>query len=346
MIVATGSKVALRHAEPHDRERAYEWYARSDLTSSFLGPPLYPDRPVPGFEAFCDVYEPFYFDGTRPFDGRALMIQADGADIGFLGHGPIGLLRDVVELNLWLASRSLCGRGRGAEALTLTCTWMQATFGIDRFLMRPSRRNVHALRAIRRAGFRETDLPAAQVIKQLQLPAGDYIDEVLLFRALPPPSARLRAQPDRIYAFIDSEFTSLVEPCLISLGAVATDGANFYCELSDWPRSSCSEFVRSTVIPLLDGDAVPHPVAAESFLRWLEERAAQAPVTLISDSGFDRWAMADLLGREDLPAGCEWLRVPVHYEQLDSTVEGMGLRRHHALDDARALRQIILEEQH
>jgi RimJ/RimL family protein N-acetyltransferase len=346
MIVATGSKVALRHAEPADRERVYEWYARSDLTPSFLGPPLYPDHPVPGFEAFCDEYLPYYFDGTRPFDGRALIIQADGADIGFLGFGPIGLLHDVVEIDLWFGARALCGNGRGAEALGLTCAWMQATFGIDRFLMRPSRRNVHALRAIRRAGFRETDLAAAQVIKQLQLPPGDYSDEVLLFRTLNPPPARLRAQRDRVYVFIDSEFTSLAEPRLISLGATATDGADFYCELSDWPRSSCSDFVRETVLPLLDGDAVPHPVAAESFTHWLDQRAQQVPVTLVSDSGFDRWAIADLLGREDLPPQCTWLRVPIHYEQLDVAVEGLGLRRHHALDDARALRRTILDEQH
>ena len=346
MIVATGSKVSLRHAEAADRERAYAWYAHSDLTPSFLGPPLYPDHPVPEYETFCDDYLPFFFDGTRPFDGRALIIQEGGADVGFLSHGPINLLHDVVEIELWFAARAQCGNGRGAEALTLTCAWMQSTYGIDRFLLRPSRRNVHALRAIRRAGFRETDLAAAQVIKQMQLPPGEYADEVLLFRALPPPPARLRTERDHIYVFIDSEFTSLAEPRLISLGAVATDGANFYCELSDWPRASCSQFVRESVLPLLDGDTIPHPVAAESFSRWLGERSEHAPVTLISDSGFDRWALADLLGREDLPAGCEWLRVPIHYEQMDATVEGLGLRRHHALDDARALRHTILEEQH
>jgi diamine N-acetyltransferase len=346
MIVTTGSKVSLRHAEPPDRERAYEWYARSDLTPSFVGPPLYPDRPVPSYESFSEKYLPFFFDGTRPFDGRALIIRVDGTDAGFLSHGPIGLLHNVVEIELWFAQRASCGRGRGAEALSLACAWMQATFGVDRFLLRPSRRNVHALRAIRRAGFRETDLAAAHVIAQLQLPPADIADEVLLFRTLPPPPARLRAEPDRVYVFVDSEFTSLVEPRLISLGAVASDGSDFYCELSDWPRAACSEFVRDTVLPLLDGDAVPHPIAAESFTRWLGERAGQAPVTLVSDSGFDRWAMADLLGREDLPPNCGWLRVPIHYEQLDAAVAGLGLRRHHALDDARALRHTILEEQH
>src|SRR5262249_21484218 len=273
--------------------------------------PLYPDHPIPTFEAFCDDYLPFYFDGTRPFDGRALIIQQAGADIGFISHGPIGLLHDVVEIDLWFSARANCGNGRGAAALALLCTWMQGTFGIDRFLLRPSRRNVHALRAIRRAGFRETDLAANHVIKQLQLPPGEYADEVLLFRSLNPPPARLRAKDGRVYVFIDSEFTSLAEPRLISVGAAATDGADFYCELSDWPRGACSDFVRETVLPLLDGDAIPHPVAAELLSHWLGERAEHAPVTIVSDSGFDRWAIADLLGREDLPPGCDWLRVPI-----------------------------------
>jgi diamine N-acetyltransferase len=346
MIVATGTKVSLRLALAADRDRAYAWFARSDLTPSFLGPPLFPDRPVPSHESFSDRYLPFYFDGTRPFDGRALIIQAGGVDVGFLSHGPINLLHDVVELDLWFAQRAYCGNGRGAEAITLACEWMQASFGIDRFLLRPSRRNVHALRAMRRAGFRETDLASAQVIRQLQLTPAELSDEVLLFRTLAPPPARLRADVGRIYVFVDSEFTSLAEPRLISLAAVAGDGATFYAELSDWPRSACSEFVRETVLPLLDGDAVPHPVAAESFARWLEERAAIAPVTIVSDSGFDRWALADLLEREDLPSGCAWLRVPIHYEQLDAAAASLALRRHHALDDARALRSVILEEQH
>jgi diamine N-acetyltransferase len=342
MIVAAGSKVRLRLAQLQDRERAYAWFAHSDLTPSFAGPPLYPDHPLPSFESFCESYLPFFFDGTRPFDGRALMIEAGGAAVGFLSHGPICLRHEVVELDLWLAARALCGKGYGSEALALACDWMQSAYGIDRFIVRPARRNVRALRALRRAGFRETDLPAAQVARELQLAAGRYADEVLLFRTLAPPPAVLDPEPGRLYAFVDSEFTSLAEPRLISLAAVATDGAAFYCELSDWPRDTASPFVRDNVLPRLDGEAVPHPVAAESFVRWLAERAAQGPVTLVSDSGFDRWALADLLGSEDLPHACGWLRVPIAVEELDAAAGALRLRRHHALDDARALMHALL----
>jgi RimJ/RimL family protein N-acetyltransferase len=342
MTVATGQKVSLRRASLADRRRVYEWMAWSDLTAGVMGPPLYADHPIPSFDEFCEAYEPHYFDGSRPFDGRGLILAAGDTDVGFLAYSQINLYKDVVELDLWLAGRRHCGKGYGSEALALGCEWLQDSFGVNRFLVRPSRRNVHALRAMRRAGFRETDLPPGDVIGKLDLPRGHYVDELLLFRILPLPRARLDVDRARSYVFVDSEFTNLVEPRLISVGAVSSDAAAFYCELNDWPLEHCSDFVQRQVLPLLDGDAVPHPVAAESFARWIARRAERAPLTIVSDSGFDRWALADLLGREDLPRGVDWVRVPVAYESLDAAARDLGLRRHHALDDARALRHALL----
>lgn len=345
MIIATGAKVSLRRATLADRVRAYEWMARSDLTPSMMGAPLLADHARASFDDFCQDYEPHFFDGTRPFDGRGFILGAGQTELGFLSHGPINLFKDVVELDVWLAARRHCGLGLGSEALQLACDWLQETYGVNRFLLRPSRRNVRAMRAIRRAGFRETDLPPAEVIDKLGLPRGDYADEVLMFRILSLPRQAIEIDTRRNYVFVDSEFTSLDEPRLISVGAVATDATAFYCELSDWPHEHCSSFVRSVVLPLLDGDSVPHPVAAGSFTDWLAQRARRQPVTLVSDSGFDRWALTDLLGREDLPAGVEWIRVPVAYETMDDAAKSLGLRRHHALDDARALRHIVLNPQ-
>jgi hypothetical protein len=219
---------------------------------------------------------------------------------------------------------------------------MQTNYGVNRFLVRPSRRNVRALRAMRRAGFRETDLPAAEVIEKLHLPPGDYTDEVLLFRILPVPPAALAPDPARIYVFIDSEFTSLLTPELISIGAVATDSTAFYAEVKGWNQERSTDFVKQIVVPLLDGDAVPLEMAAEAFSAWLDERAGRAPTTIISDSGYDRWALTELLGREDLPSGIDWKRVPISYEELDEATKQLSLRRHHALDDARALRQLVM----
>jgi diamine N-acetyltransferase len=341
MTIATGSRVSIRRARLQDRPRVYEWLVQSDLTPNVFGP-LFPEREVPTLEQFASRYVNAVFDGTRPYGGRVFVISHGGDEVGCIAHGPIDLLNDVVELDVWLAERRLSGRGLGSEALVLLADWLQANYGVNRFLVRPSRRNVRALRAMRRAGFRETDLPAPEVIAKLHLPHGEYADEVLLFRILPVPPATLRPDPRRTYIFLDSEFTHLVRPELISIGAVATDATAFYAEVRGWNPERTSDFVRQVVMPLLDGDAVGHDVAADAFSAWLDERAGRAPTTIVSDSGYDRWALAELLGREDLPPGVEWKRVAVAYEEIDNAARVLNLRRHHALDDARALRHLLL----
>jgi RimJ/RimL family protein N-acetyltransferase len=341
MTIATGPRVSIRRARLQDRPLAHAWLVNSDLTPNVFGA-LFPEREVPSLDQFSSRYVNAFFDGTRPYGGRVFIVAAGGNDIGCVAHGPIDLLNDVVELDIWLSEKKVSGRGFGSEALVLVADWLQANYGVNRFLVRPSRRNVRALRAMRRAGFRETDLPAAEVIGKLHLPPGQYADEVLLFRILPVAPAVLKAEPGRTYVFVDSEFTSLVTPELISIGAVATDATAFYAEVRGWTPERSSDFVRRIVVPLLDGDAVSHEVAAEAFSAWLDERAGRAPTTIISDSGFDRWALAELLGHEDLPSGVDWKRIAISYDELDNATHALGLRRHHALDDARALRHLLV----
>jgi RimJ/RimL family protein N-acetyltransferase len=342
MTIATGSRVSIRRAELHDRPRVFGWLVQSDLAAQSFGP-LYPERTAPTPETFAARYADPYFDGTRPYSGRAFVIEAGDEEVGCVAHGPIDLLKDVVELDLWLAGSQHTGRGLASQALAVLTEWLQASYGVNRFLVRPSRRNVRGLRALRRAGFREADAPASEVIAALKLQRGECADEMTLFRVLPVPSSSLQREDGRTYVFVDSEFTKLDQPELISIGAVATDATAFYAEVRGWSPDRTSDFVREVVLPLLDGDAVPMEMAAEAFTAWLDARAGRAPTTIVSDSGFDRWAIAELLGKEDLPAGIEWKRVTVAYEELDQATQALDLRRHHALDDARALRHLLLD---
>ena len=343
MTAIAGTKVTLRRARDTDRARIYEWLIGSDLTANLMGAPMFPDRPIQSFEQFSQSYPRHFYEGTRPYAGRMYVITAQGEEIGCISHGPIDVLNDVVELDIWLAERRVAGHGYGSESLVVLCDWLQVNYGVNRFLARPSRRNVKALRAMRRAGFRETDLPAQEVVAKLSLPAGKYGDEVLLFRILPVPSVVFRPDPAETYVFIDSEFTNLTAPQLISVGAVATDSTAFYAELEGWDVATASSFVHDAVIPLLDGDAVPKAMGAEALTEWLSERARKMPTTIISDSGFDRWALSELFGSEQLPPNVQWRRVPIAYEALDEATQRLNLRRHHALDDARALRHLVLE---
>jgi RimJ/RimL family protein N-acetyltransferase len=344
MKFASGQRVTLRRAVASDRPHAFRWLTDSDLTPRMFGAPLFGDCPVPGSAGFRDRFCARYFDGSRPYEGRGAVIGAAGGDVGFLAWHRIDLLRDVVELDVWLAAARHCGQGIASEAIDLACLWLQGEYGVNRFVMRPSRRNLHALRALRRAGFRETDLDPAAVERDLALPPAGYRDACLLFRILPLPLAMPVEGHGRTLVFVDSEFTDLAEPALISLGAVTESGATFYAELDGWEAASCSPFVRAVVLPLLGESPQARPAAAAGFGSWLEQVGGHHPPLIVSDSGFDRWALAELFGDENLPHGARWQRVPIAYEELDRVAQEMQLRRHHALDDALALRRAVLGE--
>jgi RimJ/RimL family protein N-acetyltransferase len=344
MIIAIGPRVALRRATPQDATRAHEWLTQSDLAPLWIGSPWFAERAIPSREQFDRLYPAWYFDGTRPFEGRALVLRSAALDLGMLVWHRVDLMRDLVELEIWLAGSEFARRGIASEALELASAWLQANLGVNRFLLRPSRRNVRALRCGRRAGFRETDFDPADMVSRLGLPASPYRDAVLLFRILPVSRAMPAVVDSELWVFIDSEFSSLESPQLLSFGAACADGRTFYAEIHTDGTAACSSFVVQTVLPLMEGCARPRQEVAQKFLDWLRECAGARPVRIVSDSGFDRWAVGALLGNEDLPDGMSWLRVPVAYSEMDRLAEELRLRRHHALDDALALRSAVVVE--
>ncbi|NOT18479.1 MAG: hypothetical protein HOP20_10520 [Sulfuriferula sp.] len=146
--------------------------------------------------------------------------------------------------------------------------------------------------------------------------------------------------------FFDTEFTGLeVEPSLISIGLISQDGREFYAELSDtYQMSDCNEFVQEAVLPYLTGGDVLIPMR-ELTIRlasWLTN--FKEPIQLCTDS--IAWDWPWIL---ELFADCgTWpknmSRTPKELHQsrrFNIVVERSfqnGLRRHHALDDAKANR--------
>jgi 3' exoribonuclease, RNase T-like len=140
--------------------------------------------------------------------------------------------------------------------------------------------------------------------------------------------------------FVDCEFTDFIDCDLISIGLVADDGREFYGERSDYDDSSCSAFVREAVLPQLGqypGRVFTREALRSALLAWLGQ----------FDGGFfcadyvgDWDLLIDLLG--DVPAGWQGVLVSqlIDYNRLEAYfAENQG--RHHALVDARALRQAI-----
>lgn len=147
--------------------------------------------------------------------------------------------------------------------------------------------------------------------------------------------------------YFDTEFTELgIDPRLISIGFVSEDGTRtFYAELSDtYGPSDCSDFVREAVLPHLEGGAARMDMH-ELTLRlgnWLE--SFSQPVQLATDSFSWDWPwiqeIFDLSGTwpENVESRPLILSQSLAFNLAVENAYANGLRRHHALDDAKAHR--------
>lgn len=150
-----------------------------------------------------------------------------------------------------------------------------------------------------------------------------------------------------IHVVFDTEFTDLiVDPQLISIGLVDETGElTFYAELSDTYRlDDVGYFAREAVLPQLEDGAIRLTMAElrDQLRTWLE--AFGEPVKLATDSLSWDWPWIQEIF-EDLAA---WppnldgkpliLTQDQAFNQAVEQAFASGLRRHHALDDAKANR--------
>ena len=156
--------------------------------------------------------------------------------------------------------------------------------------------------------------------------------------------------------FIDTEFSSLSDPRLISIGAVTENGHHFYAVTDDVPVSACSPFVRERVLPLLDAHPAPvrgsHDAVARAFSAWLDESGGDAGgCVLFVDDECDRELLQRLLHAARYRGGttvaaCRLL--PIAGDAALSRAfddwfsAAPGRCRHNALDDALAYRHALL----
>jgi hypothetical protein len=144
--------------------------------------------------------------------------------------------------------------------------------------------------------------------------------------------------------FLDTEYTGLGQVCpkLISLALVAEDGQReFYVELTDtWRLDDCAEFVKSEVLPLLQGPSCSEAEARDTLRAWFADTPRE--VQIACDSETDFRFLINLLGPPrpaNLAASYFDLRPLIDttvYDQAVTAYYQTDNRLHHALTDARA----------
>ncbi|MGV4349785.1 hypothetical protein [Pandoraea pneumonica] len=141
----------------------------------------------------------------------------------------------------------------------------------------------------------------------------------------------------RIY--IDTEFTDIAAPELISLGMVAEDGREFYGELTDVHLERCSAFVRSQVLPQLRTQparilsVVDLGEAARQWMRGFDGQRRR-PV-ICYDHPIDAHLLWQLIGGRPVGWKEKLIAQRIDHVLRERYFEEHG-GRHHALHDARA----------
>lgn len=170
----------LRDAEERDRRQVYEWLAHSDLTPSMMGPPSFPDHPVPSWEEFCEDYRPHYFDGSNPLEGRCFIIAAEDVELGTVCYNSIDSVRSCTSVDIWLRSEKDCGHSYGSDALQTLSDYLHVRFGIVQIVVSPSARNTRAIASYKKAGFRQ--IPEFSYRMYVRPEEMEYTDTVVLVR--------------------------------------------------------------------------------------------------------------------------------------------------------------------
>ncbi|MCU0822260.1 MAG: GNAT family N-acetyltransferase, partial [Spirochaetes bacterium] len=148
-----GKKIRLRPAEESDREKIFNWLAKSDVTRSMMGPPDFPEHPVPSWEEFCDDYSPRFFNKTGDGMGRVYIVIADDEEVGTAGYDLLDMARNRVILDIWMAAEKYCCHGYGSDAIKALCEYIYGRYGITNFIISPSARNKRAVAAYHKSGF-------------------------------------------------------------------------------------------------------------------------------------------------------------------------------------------------
>lgn len=168
-------KIRLRPAGPEDKVKIFNWLTKSDLTREMLGPPKFPDAPIPTWEDFSSDYTDHYFDDAQPWLGRCFIIEYQYTEIGQINYNQIDRIEKSTEIDIWLADSRYAGKGWGIEAVRIFCNYLHQTLGCEKIYIAPSKRNTRAIKAYKKAGFSETrNLPHNFI--------PDYSDSIVLIK--------------------------------------------------------------------------------------------------------------------------------------------------------------------
>jgi len=194
-MIISGDRIKLRPAQESDRNKIYTWLAQSDLTSSMMGPPDYPDHLIPSWEEFCEDYTLSFFNSSGDGKGKNYIIVVNDEEVGTIGYDLLDKKKDRVVLDVWMSTEKYCGHGYGSDALNTICNHIHKIYGITNFIITPSARNKRAIAAYKKAGFEYVSTISKEE-QEKEFGKSEYDDNIIMIKKLiTNQSSRLNSAP-------------------------------------------------------------------------------------------------------------------------------------------------------
>jgi diamine N-acetyltransferase len=147
--------IKIRHATLAEKQKTYEWLCLSNTANMHMGEPDYPESPIPDQKQFNEDFEDFYYMENGNL-GSVMIMENDKEEIGCLCYACFHLKNNYAELDIWMKDLKYCGKGFGPEALKQLIKYLKVNLGIERMIIRPSEKNINAIKAYEKIGFKRT----------------------------------------------------------------------------------------------------------------------------------------------------------------------------------------------
>jgi diamine N-acetyltransferase len=145
--------ITIRHARLNEKKKSYEWLCLSDTAEMHMREPNYTESPIPDWDQFDQDFEDFYYSESSQDKGSVMIIEKDNIELGCLCYACFHLKPNRAELDIWLKSKEYCGYGFGTAALKLLVEYLREEKNTFNFIIRPSEKNVRAIRSYEKTGF-------------------------------------------------------------------------------------------------------------------------------------------------------------------------------------------------
>ncbi len=151
MTIIRGERINLQFASQQDMKKIYDMMVSDEIIHFMFDE----QHPAPSWEDFRNDEEDF-FPGSPSKDGSYLLIILDGQVVGSISYACGYEKIPYAEFDIWMSGYEFMGQGIGCEAVLMLRSFVNENYGIEHYIIRPWTKNLSAIKAYNKCGFRES----------------------------------------------------------------------------------------------------------------------------------------------------------------------------------------------